>query len=262
MQGERDGLALFIEQASKHRLLSAAEEQELAKRIELGDHRAKQILVEHNLRLAISAARRWQHAGVPLEDLIQEAVIGLHRAADKFDWRKNFKFSTYAMWWIRHMIQRALHKDRATIRVPGHVLERKRRIEKYLREHPGSSIEDAADHIDITVEQAEDALDGTRVVASLDAPFTSDDGDGGSRHSMIPDDDAADPAEMALDRHPRLTQALVQLEPIQRQVIELRFGFGGEVKSRDEVADLLGIRPHAVQRAQREALAALKEELS
>lgn len=255
MSYERDGLSEFIEKAGQIRVLTAAEEVALAKRIEAGDHSAKQTLVEHNIRLAISVARKYSQSGIPLEDLIQEALIGVDRAADKFDYRRGLKFSTYAMWWIRHFIQRALHKNRATIRIPGHIVERKRKLDKYMREHPDSDLQEAADAMEITLTQAEEALGASRVVSSLDAPFADD--EGGDRYAIIADEDAPDPADIAIDNTPELTAALDNLEPLQRQVIELRFGFKGPVKSRDEVAEILGVRPHVVQRAQRAALEAL-----
>lgn len=267
-----DGFQYFIERASRQPLLTAAEEVALAKRIEAGaakdaseaeqvdGDRARQELIGRNVLLAVKQARRYQHAGVPLEDLVQEALIGIDRAARKFDWRKGHKFSTYAMWWIRHFIQRAVHKNRATIRIPGHIAERKRRIDQYLREHPGSELEEACEALDITLEQAEDAMSTTRVSQSLDAPYADE--EAGDRYATIPDENAPDPQDIATDTHPRITAALAQLEPLQRRVIELRFGFNDEhPKSRDEVARILDVKPHAVQRAQRAALTQLGEEL-
>ena len=256
MSFQRDGLSEFIEKAGQIRVLTKVEEVELAKRIEKGDHAAKQRLVEHNIRLAISVARKYSQAGVPLEDLIQEALIGVDRAAEKFDWRKGLKFSTYAMWWIRHFIQRALHKNRATIRIPGHIVERKRKIDKYMREHPDADLAEAAAAIEVTLTQAEEALEVSRVVSSLDAPFADD--ETGDRYAIIADEDAPDPADIAVDNTPELTAALDKLPPLEREVIELRFGFHGPVKGRDEVAEILGIKPHAVQRAQRSALELLE----
>ena len=280
-----DGLQYFMERAGQIRVLTAAEEVELAKRIERGDHAAKQTLIEHNIRLVISIARRYGNSGLPLEDLIQEGVIGLDRAADKFDYNRGFKFSTYATWWVRHMIQRALHKNRNTIRVPGHIVERKRRIDKYLRENPDADLEDAAAEIEITLEQAEDAMNSTRVVASLDEQLRGEEELGAARYAIVADDDAPDPADIAADPHPGLDQALACLDPLQRRVIELRFGFDGVVRSRDETAHQLGVelhgddpvvhrdergkpdmsrwtvKPHVVQRAQRAALDKMRDEL-
>jgi RNA polymerase primary sigma factor len=250
----------LMRKAAAMPLLRAEEEKALAKRVEAGDHEAKQILVERNIRLAVYVARRYQNAGVPLEDLVQEAVIGLHRAAEKFDWRRDLKFSTYATWWIRHMIQRAVHKDRATIRVPGHIVERQRKLHRYLQEHPEENLADAAEALELTLQQAEDAVGGAKVVASLDAPIGTDD-PGGSRYDMIRDDAAADPAESLPDQFPGLAEALRNLTAFERRVVELRFGFAGPVMSRDETADLLGVRPHVVQRAQRDALQRLRTAL-
>lgn len=256
MNYQRDGLSEFIERAGQISVLTAREEVELAKRIERGDHRAKQTLIEHNIRLAISVARKYSQSGVPLEDLIQEALIGVDRAAEKFDYRKGYKFSTYATWWIRHFIQRALHKNRATIRIPGHIVERRRKLDKFMRENPELDLQDAADSLEITLVQAEEALAASRVVSSLDAPFADD--EAGDRYAVIADDSAPDPADITVDRTPELSAALDKLDPLQRKVIELRFGFKGPVRSRDEVAEILGVRRHVVQRAQKSALAALE----
>jgi RNA polymerase primary sigma factor len=254
----------FLDRIGQIPVLTKEQEVALAKRIERGGpdgELAKQTLVEHNIRLAVSVARRYTSADVPLEDLVQEAVIGLHRAAEKFDWRRNLKFSTYAVWWIRHMIQRALYRDRATIRVPGHVTARKRALEKYMRENPEEGIEEAASSIDISVEAAQEALASSRVVASLDAPYPGD--EGGDRYGTIADETAPDPSDVAEDRHPGLTDALASLDPLERRVLELRFGFEGDApKSRDQVADILGVRPHVVQRSQRTGLEKLRKQLT
>src|SRR6058998_2068551 len=123
-----DSLALFLAAVRRHRLLSATEEIELAKRIERGDLEAKERLVNANLRLVISNARKYEGHELPLLDLIQEGILGLIRAAEKFDWRKGYKFSTYATFWIRESIQRAIGNRARTIRIPVHVGQRERRI--------------------------------------------------------------------------------------------------------------------------------------
>jgi len=251
-----------MERASKTPLLTATQERELAKRIEKGDHTARQHMVEANIRLAVSQARRYQHSGVPFEDLVQEAIIGVDRAATKFDWRTGNKFSTYAMWWIRHMIQRAVYAHRATIRIPGHIADRKRKLERFLNENPDLTLADAAAAQEITLEQAEEALDTVRVVASLDQPLTDE--DGGDRYSLVADEGAGDPADMLLpDTHPELRRAMQGLDDLQRRVVELRFGFGDQrVHSRGEVAEILGVKPYIVQRAQRAAIGQLERDLA
>ena len=129
-----DSLQLFLNEAGRYPLLTAAQEVELAKRIEEGDKRAKDLLVNSNLRLVVSIAKRYQGHGLTLLDLIQEGIIGLMRAAEKFDWRKGFKFSTYATWWIRQAVQRGVANKARTIRIPVHIVEREQRISRAERE--------------------------------------------------------------------------------------------------------------------------------
>lgn len=249
-----------MERAGQFRVLTKAEEQALAKRIEKGDQAAKTTLIEHNIRLAIHVAKNYQNQGVEFEDLISEAVIGVERAAEKFDWRRNLKFSTYAVWWIKHMVQRAIHKEKSTIRVPGHIIERRRRITKYMRENPDATMEDAAEYIGVTPEQAAAAFEGAAVVASLDAPYPGE--ETGDRYGAIPDDGAPDPADMLREDNPKVARALATLTPIERRVIDLRFGFDGPPLSRDDTAAAMGVRPHVVQRSQRTAIKKLGEALS
>lgn len=256
----RDGQAEFLERACDHRILTRTEERELALRIEKGDHEAKQTLIEHNIKLAVQIARRYQNSGVLFEDLCQEGFIGLNRAAEKFDWRTGYKFSTYATWWVRHMIQRAIHKDRNTIRIPGHIIERQRKIDKYLREvNPDADDQELSDALEIKLHHVTDARSQARVVASMDAPLTSDD-DSGDWHAIIADEAAPDPAEMIADSHEPLTLAMADLEEIERDVIRLRFGFDGPVLSREDTAAKLGVKPHVVQRAQRAGIAKLRRD--
>jgi RNA polymerase primary sigma factor len=144
-----DSLQLFLKDVGKVDLLTAAQEVELAKRIERGDHRAKQEMVEANLRLVVSIAKRYRNQGLPFLDLIQEGTIGLVRAAEKFDWRKGYKFSTYATWWIRQAVARALADKARTIRMPVHVVEKLNKImrtERKLRVERGDRVRPRHDH--------------------------------------------------------------------------------------------------------------------
>src|SRR6266516_6724105 len=155
-----DALQLFLKDIGKVELLTAAEEVELAKRIERGDHRAKQEMVEANLRLVVSIAKRYRNQGLPFLDLIQEGTIGLVRAAEKFDWRKGYKFSTYATWWIRQAVARALDDKARTIRMPVHVVEKLNKImrtERKLRAERAREPlnEEIAFELDMTVEEVE-----------------------------------------------------------------------------------------------------------
>jgi RNA polymerase sigma factor (sigma-70 family) len=258
-----EGFGQFLQRAAQHRILTAREEKELAKRIEAGDHKAKQKLIEHNVKLAVHIAKRYTTDDIPLEDLVQEALIGVDRAATKFDWRKDIKFSTYATWWIRHMIQRALLRDRATIRVPGHIRARQVTLRAYMDKNPEATIEEAAANCEkpMSVEHAKEALSGAQVVASLDAPFLGE--STGDRYDLYADESSPDPADVISDSHPGLSDALKKLTPFERRVVELRFGLSGNSPlGRDETATELGVKPHAVQRAQKSAIARLKGELA
>src|SRR5437762_2433751 len=170
-----DALQLFLKDIGKVELLTAAEEVELAKRIECGDHRAKQEMVEANLRLVVSIAKRYRNQGLPFLDLIQEGTIGLVRAAEKFDWRKGYKFSTYATWWIRQAVARALADKARTIRMPVHVVEKLNKImrtERKLRAERGRepTNEEIAQELDMTVEEVESIRRTSQTPVSLEKP--------------------------------------------------------------------------------------------
>ena len=135
--GTTDSLTLFMNDAGRYPLLTAAEEVALAKRVERGDRTAKERMINSNLRLVVSIAKRYQGSGMHLGDLIQEGVIGLNRAVEKFDWRRGYKFSTYATWWIRQACQRAVSNQSATIRVPTHVHERRVKLARARSAAPG-----------------------------------------------------------------------------------------------------------------------------
>src|SRR5579884_217824 len=170
-----DSLQLFLKDVGRVNLLTAAQEVELAKRIERGDHRAKQEMVEANLRLVVSIAKRYRNQGLPFLDLIQEGTIGLVRAAEKFDWRKGYKFSTYATWWIRQAVARALADKGRTIRMPVHVVEKLNKIVRSERKLRGelcrepSPIEIASD-IDLPLDEVEQILRTSQTPVSLEKP--------------------------------------------------------------------------------------------
>jgi len=170
-----DGLQAFPRDIGKVELLTAAEEVELAKRIERGDHRAKQEMVETNLRLVVSIAKRYRNQGLPFFDLIQEGTIGLVRAAEKFDWRKGYKFSTYATWWIRQAVARALADKGRTIRMPVHVVEKLNKIVRSERKLRGelcrepTPVEIAVD-VDLPLDEVEQILRSVQTPVSLEKP--------------------------------------------------------------------------------------------
>ena len=175
-----DSLQLFLNEAGRYPLLTAAQEVELAKRIEDGDKQAKDLLVNSNLRLVVSIAKRYQGHGLTLLDLIQEGIIGLIRAAEKFDWRKGFKFSTYATWWIRQAVQRGVANKARTIRIPVHIVEREQRISRAERELVATlerppTDEELAEKAKLPVKQVREVRSAARAVASLDRPVGEDD---------------------------------------------------------------------------------------
>jgi RNA polymerase primary sigma factor len=251
-------LALYLHQIGRYRLLTRAEEVQLAKRIERGDQQAKERLINANLRLVVSVAKHYQHHGIPLLDLIQEGTLGLIRASEKFDWRRGNKFSTYAIWWIRQAIDRAVCNQAEPIRVPIHVHERRRRLaraeqtlESELTRKP--SVDELAGAADLSPEHAEQALAARHGFTSLDTI----DADAAS----IPDPHADDAYEH-VDRRltvTRLEQLLSLLQPAQRRVIELRFGIRGDECSTERTAELLDISAGRVRALERDALRRLRE---
>ena len=172
-------MQLFLNEAGRYPLLTAAEEVELAKRIERGDMAAKERMITSNLRLVVSIAKRYQTQGITLGDLVQEGVIGLIRATEKFDWRKGFKFSTYATWWIRQAVQRGVANKSRTIRIPVHVVEREQKVSRAERELLAKSgeqptDEEVANHAKIPLSQVKEVREAARAVASTDAPIGAD----------------------------------------------------------------------------------------
>src|SRR3982751_6866750 len=171
-----DSLQLFLNEAGRYPLLTAAQEVEIAKRIESGDKQAKDLLVNSNLRLVVSIAKKYQGHGLTLLDLIQEGIIGLIRAAEKFDWRKGFKFSTYATWWIRQAVQRGVANKSRTIRIPVHIVEREQKIARAERELAIAlgrqpSEQEVAQKAKLNVKHVRETRQAARTVTSLDKPI-------------------------------------------------------------------------------------------
>jgi len=227
--GATDSLSLFMNAAGRYKLLTAAEEVALAKRIERGDAAAKELMINSNLRLVVSIAKRYQGHDVPLLDLIQEGVIGLNRAAEKFDWRKGYKFSTYATWWIRQACQRAVANQSKTIRIPVHVQERRIKLNRASAELQAklgreATAEELAQATRLKLEHVIEALDAVDSV-SLNQGLGSD-GDS-ELGDLFADESTVDPAEEAVEsvRRQRVQRAVADLPERQRRIIELRFGF-------------------------------------
>jgi RNA polymerase primary sigma factor len=254
-----DGLQLYLTAIGRFRLLSAAEEATLAKRIERGDRLAKQRMLESNLRLVVSIAKPYRGLGVPFLDLIQEGTLGLNRAVEKFDWRRGFKFSTYATWWIRQSVQRAIANDGRTIRIPVHVVERQqrlaraaRRLEAQLGREP--TTDELSEATGLPPHHVDDALGAVQASVSLHQTAGAD--DDAELGNLFADDEAADPlseAEVAL-RAEALHRALDALPERERRVLELRYGFHGEPWTLDAISRELQVTRERVRQLQTQAL--------
>jgi RNA polymerase primary sigma factor len=262
-----DSLQLFLNGAGGYPLLTAAEEVELAKRIERGDQAAKDRMITSNLRLVVSIARRYQTQGITLGDLIQEGVIGLIRATEKFDWRKGFKFSTYATWWIRQAVQRGVANKARTIRIPVHVVEREQKVARSERELIAQSgqiptEEEIAERAKLPLSQVRGVRQAARAVASTDAPIGAD-GDtslGDLFASTGPSTE--DEVEVAF-RDDAVRRAVAKLPDRQRDVISLRFGLVGEGPiSLEQIGKQLGVTRERVRQIEADALRRLAKDES
>jgi RNA polymerase primary sigma factor len=260
-----DSLQLFLNEAGRHRLLTAADEVALAKRVERGDLAAKERMINSNLRLVVSIAKRYQGHDVPLLDLIQEGVIGLNRAVEKFDWRKGYKFSTYATWWIRQACQRAVANQSKTIRIPVHVQERRVKLARAAaqfeaRHGRSATAEELADATRLKLDHVEEALETVDSI-SLNASVGSD-GDA-EMGDLFADDTASDPAEEAAEslQRRRVRDALDNLPERERRILELRFGFDGEIRSLEAIGKELGLTRERVRQLESDGLRRLAREL-
>jgi len=260
--GTPESLDLFLRQARVHPLLTAAEEIELAKRIERGDLEAKDRMINSNLRLVVSQARRYQGHGLPMEDLVQEGMLGLIRAVEKFDWRRGFKFSTYGTLWIRQAIQRGLQNHGRTIRVPVHVAQRQvkvRKIESELntRLSREPTDEEIAAVAELPVEEVAELRELSRGLASLDQPVTDD---GETALGQLLASDRPEPVEeiVAADRERRINAVVEQLPEEERNVIRLRFGLtGDEPRTIRQTGTELGIPTDRARQLEEQGLSRL-----
>jgi len=259
-----DALQLFLKDVGRVDLLTAAQEVELAKRIERGDHRAKQEMVEANLRLVVSIAKRYRNQGLPFLDLIQEGTIGLVRAAEKFDYRKGFKFSTYATWWIRQAVARALADKARTIRMPVHVVEKLNKIvraERKLRSELGREpqSDEIAKELDLTVEEVDNIRRTAQTPVSLEKPV-GDEEESEFGH-FITDDSAPLPdeaAEVAM-RKEALRRLLSHLTVRERRVLEMRYGLNDEQpRTLDEVGRAFNVTRERIRQIENQSLKKLR----
>ncbi len=259
-----DSLQLFLKEIGRIDLLTPAQEVEFAKRIERGDHRAKQQMVEANLRLVVSIAKRYRNQGLPFLDLIQEGTIGLVRAAEKFDHRKGFKFSTYATWWIRQAVARALADKGRTIRMPVHVVEKLNRImraERKLQAQNGRlpTSEELSHELDLPIDEIDQILRAAQTPVSLEKPV-GDEEESEFGH-FIPDSSTPLPDEAAeLSMRRETLQRLLQcLSYRERRVLELRYGLGGEhPRTLDEVGSAFNVTRERIRQIENQSLKKLR----
>jgi RNA polymerase primary sigma factor len=254
-----DALQLFLREAGRHPLLTAPQEVELAKRIERGDPQAKATMIQSNLRLVVSIAKNYRNQGLPFLDLIQEGTLGLIRAVEKFDWRRGFKFSTYATWWIRQAVARALADKGRTIRMPVHIVERMQkmgRAERSLWTQLGRepTLEEVADEASLTLQQVLEVRAAARASTSLDAPI------GDSEDAVFGDFVAGDDplpeetVELGL-RSEALRAALLSLPEREREVLTMRYGLdGAEPRTLEQIGRSLGLTRERVRQIELDSL--------
>ena len=264
-EGTVDALQLFLKDIGKVPLLTAQEEVDLAKRIERGSFDAKQKMVESNLRLVVSIAKNYRNQGLPFLDLIQEGTLGLVRAAEKFDYRKGFKFSTYASWWIRQAVARALADKARTIRIPVHIVEKlnkigraERKLVTGLGREP--TAEEIADVIGIEPEEVESIKRSAQAPISLEKPVGDD--EQSEFGQLIADAQAESPYERAVEilTKEALRDALENLSYRERRVLELRYGLGGEhPRTLGEVGCTFNVTRERIRQIENQSLTKLQD---
>jgi RNA polymerase primary sigma factor len=261
-----DSLQLFLNETGRYPLLTAAEEVELAKRIERGDMRAKDRMINSNLRLVVSIAKKYQGHGLSLLDLIQEGIIGLIRAVEKFDWRRGYKFSTYATWWIRQAVQRGVANKSRTIRIPVHIVEREQKIARAEREltlkleRPPTD-EEVAQKAKLSLKHVRETRAAARAVASLDKPL-GDEGDTNFGDIVATDEgDVEEEVVVGLSEH-LLRAAVDKLPEREQYVIKLRYGLDGgrDPKSLETIGREMGLTRERVRQIETQALERLARE--
>jgi RNA polymerase primary sigma factor len=262
ISGAADSLQLFLADVGRHKLLTAAEEVILAKQIERGDPTAKRRMIESNLRLVVSIAKGYRGLGVPFLDLIQEGTLGLNRAVEKFDWRRGFKFSTYATWWIRQSVQRAVANHARTIRVPVHVVERQQKLSRAARRLEvelgrEATKEELAEATGLPMQHVDEALGAAHASVSLNQTVGAE--DEGELGDLFADREAADPFDEAEEslRRQGVRRALEALPERERRILELRFGFDGEPWTLEAIGNELDLTRERVRQLEGQALARL-----
>jgi RNA polymerase primary sigma factor len=262
LAGSADSLQLFLADVGRHKLLTAHEEVTLAKAIERGDPVAKRRMIESNLRLVVSIAKGYRGLGVPFLDLIQEGTLGLNRAVEKFDWRRGYKFSTYATWWIRQSVQRAVANHARTIRVPVHVVERQQKLSRAARRLEvelgrEATKEELAEATGLPIQHVDEALGAAQASVSLNQTVGAD--DEGELGDLFADREAADPFDEAEEslRRQGVRRALDALPERERRILELRFGFEGEPWTLEAIGHELDLTRERVRQLEGQALSRL-----
>ncbi len=265
-----DALQLFLNEAARYPLLTAAEEVELAKRVERGDEEAKERMINSNLRLVVSIAKRYQGHGLSLLDLIQEGIIGLIRAVEKFDWRRGFKFSTYATWWIRQAVQRGVANKSRTIRIPVHIVEREQKIARAERELAPAlgrqpTEEEVAKKAKLPMKQVLEVRKAARAVTSLDKPIGSD--NEGTLGELVAGEESQPEEEVHVSLQQQvLRDAVAELPEREREVVKLRYGLNGDrdPASLEAIGRTLGLTRERVRQIEAAALEqlAVKREIA
>jgi RNA polymerase primary sigma factor len=261
-----DALQLFLNEVARWPLLTAAEEVELAKRIERGDKEAKDRMTNSNLRLVVSIAKKYQGHGLSLLDLIQEGIIGLIRAVEKFDWRRGYKFSTYATWWIRQAVQRGVANKSRTIRIPVHIAEREQRLARAEREltvkleRPPTD-EELATAARVSLKHMKEVRQAARAVTSLDKPLGDDNDASFGDLAAVTEGSVEDEVHVSL-REETLKKALARLPEREREVLQLRYGLDGdpEPHSLEAIGRQLGLTRERVRQIEARALEKLAME--
>jgi RNA polymerase primary sigma factor len=260
-----DTLQMFLNEIGRYPLLTASEEVELAKRIERGDVQAKETMINSNLRLVVSIAKHYQGHGLMLIDLIQEGIIGLIRATEKFDWRKGFKFSTYATWWIKQAVQRGVANKSRTIRIPVHVVEREQKVLRAEREL-GAQLERTPTDAEIaatsklSLKHVREVRAAARTVTSLDKPVGDD--DSGRLGELVAAEGRGPDEEVEVQlTESALHRAVAELPEREQTIVKLRYGLDGdpEPKSLEEIGRIMGITRERVRQLEADALRRLAE---
>jgi RNA polymerase primary sigma factor len=255
-----DALQLFLNEAGRWPLLTKEEEVELAKRIERGDPEAKERMINSNLRLVVSIAKKYQGHGLSLLDLIQEGIIGLIRAVEKFDWRRGFKFSTYATWWIRQAVQRGVANKARTIRIPVHIADREQRIaraERALTPKLGRqpTEEEVAKQAKLPLKQVREVRQAARAITSLDRPVGSE--NDASLGELFAAEQAPPEEEVTVSlEQDVLRRAVAQLPEREREVVKRRYGLNGDrdPASLEAIGRELGLTRERVRQIEARAL--------